>query len=392
MYKKIKSLFFLPAASGIILMISAVLGIIIANSFLADFYFSILEEYIGGLSILHWINDGLMAVFFLYVGLELKREFLVGELATNAQRILPGAAAIAGLTMPAFIYYLFNKNSFDAMSGWAIPAATDIAFALGILALLGNRIPLSLKIFLTALAIIDDLAVIVIIAVFYTNNINLSYLLGASLSIVFLIFLNFKNITRPYLYVLGGLVLWVMIFKSGVHATLAGVILALTIPLNQVKNISHGESPLITWEHRLSHWVSFFIIPIFGLANAGVSFSELDLSMLIHPVVLGITLGLFLGKQIGIFGIVYLGERMKLFKRPAGASWLQVYGVALLCGIGFTMSLFISMLAFVSPELQSLSKIGVFLGSLFSGILGYLILRFHSILTDKEPHRYSSLK
>ncbi len=378
MYKKLQYFFSLPTAGGITLMITALLGLIVANSPLSELYFTTLNSYVFGLSILHWINDALMAIFFLYVGLELKREFLVGELATNSQRILPGLAALAGLAVPAVIYYFFNKDNAAAINGWAIPTATDIAFALGILALLGSRVPISLKIFLTALAIIDDLAAIIIIAVFYTQELTLTYLLGALASLLVLIFLNWKKVTAPYLYILFGVILWFMVLKSGVHATLAGVTLALTIPLNNVKMNAKNETPLLAWEHGLSNWVSFLIIPIFGFANAGVSFAGLEFSMLANPVVLGVAFGLFFGKQIGIFGLVYLGEKLKLFKRPTGATWIQVYGVALLCGIGFTMSLFISMLAFTAPELQDFGKIGVFLGSLLSGVLGYLILRFNS--------------
>lgn len=377
MYKKIQYFFSLPTAGGITLMISALLGLIIANSPLSETYFSVLNSYIAGLSILHWINDAFMAIFFLYVGLELKREFLIGELATNSQRILPGLAALAGLAVPAIIYYALNRDNPAALNGWAIPTATDIAFALGIVALLGSRVPLSLKVFLTALAIIDDLAAIIIIAIFYTQELNLMYLLGAFASIVALVFLNIKRITAPSLYIILGLLLWFMVLKSGIHATLAGVALALTIPLHGTATNAKGEPPLIAWEHSLSIWVSFLIIPVFGFANAGVSFMGLNLSMLLDPIVLGVALGLFFGKQIGIFGLVYLGEKVKLFSRPTGATWLQVYGVSLLCGIGFTMSLFIGLLAFVDPNLQDLSKIGVFMGSFLSGVLGFVILRFH---------------
>lgn len=377
MYKKIQYFFSLPTAGGITLMISALLGLIIANSPLSETYFSVLNSYIAGLSILHWINDAFMAIFFLYVGLELKREFLIGELATNSQRILPGLAALAGLAVPAIIYYALNRDNPAALNGWAIPTATDIAFALGIVALLGSRVPLSLKVFLTALAIIDDLAAIIIIAIFYTQELNLMYLLGAFASIVALVFLNIKRITAPSLYIILGLLLWFMVLKSGIHATLAGVALALTIPLHGTVTNAKGEPPLIAWEHSLSVWVSFLIIPVFGFANAGVSFMGLNLSMLLDPIVLGVALGLFFGKQIGIFGLVYLGEKVKLFSRPTGATWLQVYGVSLLCGIGFTMSLFIGLLAFVDPNLQDLSKIGVFMGSFLSGVLGFVILRFH---------------
>lgn len=378
MYQKIKYFFSLPTAGGITLMLSAILGLIIANSPLSEQYFSILNSYIAGLSVLHWINDALMAIFFLYVGLELKREFISGELATNSQRILPGLAAFAGLAVPAVIYFILNKDNPTAISGWAIPTATDIAFALGIVALLGSRVPLSLKVFLTALAIIDDLAAILIIAIFYSSELNLLYLLGALGALLVLIFFNIKGITNAFCYIVVGIILWFLVLQSGIHATLAGVVLAMTIPLNNVKKNSKGETPLLAWEHGLSNWVSFLIIPLFGLANAGVSFAGLELSMLTNPIVLGVALGLFFGKQIGIFGMVFLGEKLGIFKRPAGATWLQVYGISLLCGIGFTMSLFIGMLAFASPELQDLSKIGVFIGSLISGVLGYLLLRFNS--------------
>lgn len=377
MYQKIKYFFSLPTAGGIVLMVSAILGLVVANSPFAAEYFAFLNFNIAGLSSLLWINDAFMAVFFLYVGLELKREFLNGELATNAQRILPGLAALAGLAVPAVIYFALNSGDSEAIKGWAIPTATDIAFALGIVAILGSRVPLSLKIFLTALAIIDDLAAILIIAVFYSSSLNLNYLLGAAGCLILLILCNKRGITQPLVYIIIGAVLWFLVLKSGIHATLAGVVLAMTIPLNNVKANKNGETPLIAWEHALSNWVSFLIIPIFGFANAGVSFMGTDLSMLTHPVILGVALGLFFGKQIGVFGMVFIGEKLGIFKRPAGATWLQVYGIALLCGIGFTMSLFISMLAFVQPELQDLSKIGVFLGSLISGVLGYLILRFH---------------
>ena len=377
MYQKLKYFFSLPTAGGIVLMVSAILGLVIANSPLSSAYFSFLDFNILGLSTLLWINDLLMAIFFLYVGLELKREFLNGELATNSQRILPGLAAFAGLAVPAVIYFILNRDNAEAIQGWAIPTATDIAFALGIIAILGSRVPLSLKIFLTALAIIDDLAAIIIIAVFYSSSLQLNYLLGAAVCLIILIICNKRGITQPIVYAIIGAILWFLVLKSGVHATLAGVVLAMTIPLNNVRENAKGETPLIAWEHSLSNWVSFLVIPLFGFANAGVSFAGIDLSMLSHPIVMGVSLGLFFGKQIGVFGMVFIGEKIGLFKRPNGATWLQVYGISLLCGIGFTMSLFISMLAFVKPELQDLSKIGVFLGSLVSGLLGYAILRFH---------------
>ncbi len=375
MYHSIKTFFSSAPAAGIVLMLSALLGLIFANSPMAATYFSVLHYPLGGLSTLEWINDALMAVFFLYVGLEVKREFINGELASNAQRILPGLAALAGLAVPAIIYYVLNRHNVTTVSGWAIPTATDIAFALGILALLSDRVPLSLKIFLTALAIMDDLAAIVIIAIFYSSQLHIEYLLGALMCLVALFALNKKGVTQTWAYLILGVIMWALVLKSGIHATLAGVALAMTIPLNGVKTNHHGDTPLLAWEHGLTNWVGFLVIPIFGFANAGVSFANVSLEMLSNTVVLGIALGLFVGKQIGVFGMVYIGEKIGIFKRPAGASWAQVYGIALLCGIGFTMSLFISLLAFDDPALQDLSKMGVFLGSLLSGLLGYILLR-----------------
>lgn len=378
MKQKIVHFFQSEPAAGITLMLAAALGIVAANSPFSDAYFHTLHSYIAGLSIQHWINDGLMAVFFLYVGLEVKRELLTGELNTNSKRLLPGIAALGGLAIPALIYLAFNSNSGEASNGWAIPAATDIAFALGVLALLGKHVPLSLKIFLTALAIMDDLAAIVIIALFYTANLAPLWLILAAAVIAMLTILNLKGIYRAKPYLILGALLWFFILKSGIHATLAGVLLAFTIPLRV--NDSVEEAPLLKWEHGLENWVAFLIVPIFGFANAGVSFSGFTWSVLFEPVVLGIALGLFIGKQIGIFGIVWLMHRLNLAAIPAGASWKQIYGVSLLCGIGFTMSLFIGLLAFTDPTLQDFSKVGVFLGSALSGILGYIIL------ASSKPH------
>ena len=374
MRDKIVHFFRSEPAAGIVLMVAAVLGMIMANSGAADVYFGVLKSYVAGLSVLQWVNDGLMALFFLYVGLEVKRELLEGELDTNAKRLLPSLAAFGGLAVPALIYLLINGFNSPTSKGWAIPAATDIAFALGVLALLGSRVPVSLKIFLTALAIMDDLAAIVVIAFFYTAELHTLYLLLAAVVLAALVALNLKGVLNNKPYMILGAILWFLVLKSGIHATLAGVVLALTIPLRV--NDSVKEAPLLQWEHGLSPWVAFLIVPIFGFANAGVSFASFSWAWLMEPVVLGITLGLFVGKQLGIFGLVWLLVKTGLAKLPQGANFMQLYGVSLLCGIGFTMSLFISLLAFNDPQWQDYSKVGVFIGSLLSGVLGYLVLRF----------------
>jgi NhaA family Na+:H+ antiporter len=374
MRDKIVHFFRSEPAAGIVLMVAAVLGMIMANSGAADVYFGVLKSYVAGLSVLHWVNDGLMALFFLYVGLEVKRELLEGELDTNAKRLLPSLAAFGGLAVPALIYLLINGFNSPTSKGWAIPAATDIAFALGVLALLGSRVPVSLKIFLTALAIMDDLAAIVVIAFFYTAELHTLYLLLAAVVLAALVALNLKGVLNNKPYMILGAILWFLVLKSGIHATLAGVVLALTIPLRV--NDSVKEAPLLQWEHGLSPWVAFLIVPIFGFANAGVSFASFSWAWLMEPVVLGITLGLFVGKQLGIFGLVWLLVKTGLAKLPQGANFMQLYGVSLLCGIGFTMSLFISLLAFNDPQWQDYSKVGVFIGSLLTGVLGYLVLRF----------------
>lgn len=356
-------------------MIASLLGIILANSGIAPVYFSFLETKVGPLSVLLWINDALMAFFFLYVGLEVKREMLHGQLNTNAKRFLPGIAAFFGLSVPAIIYVIFNQATPEYIRGWAIPTATDIAFALGVLALLGSRVPASLKIFLTALAIMDDLMAIVIIALFYSDSLNLMFLGGAGVLTVLLIFLNKQGYIRPISYIVPGVLLWLCVLLSGIHATLAGVVLALTIPFHGERENRH-VSPLIEWEHALSKWVTFLIVPIFGFANAGVSFGSFTPQDLLHPVVLGIAVGLFLGKQVGVWGSVRILVALKIVPMPEGATWRQIYGVALLCGIGFTMSLFVSLLAFSDATVQDEAKIGIFLGSFLSGLLGYLLLRY----------------
>ena len=382
MIKRIQVFFASEPAAGIVLMLASVLGLVLANSGVSAGYFQFLNQYVLGLSVLHWINDALMAVFFLYVGLEVKREFLSGALQTTQQRLLPGLAALAGLTVPALIFLAFNAGDAATAKGWAIPTATDIAFALGVLALLGSRVPLSMKVFLTALAIMDDLAAIVIIALFYTAQLQILYVAAAAVCLLALYGLNRRGISKTLPYaVLGGL-LWWLVLKSGVHATLAGVALALTIPLRGAQ--AREEPLLLHWEHALSPWVAFAVIPVFGFANAGVSFAAVSWSALWHPVVIGIALGLFVGKQVGVFGLVYVGEKLGWLKRPHGATWWHVYGIALLCGIGFTMSLFIALLAYTSPEWQDLSKVGVFVGSLLSGVTGYVVLRCQKPVTPSS--------
>ncbi len=360
-------------ASGIILMVAALIGIWAANSGMATVYFSTLSSYVAGMSILHWVNDGLMAVFFLYVGLEVKRELLTGELSTRQKRLLPCMAAVAGVVVPALIYIAFTYQDAQQARGWAVPAATDIAFALGVLALLGSRIPLSLKVFLTALAVIDDLIAIVIIALFYTADIQSLYLGLAALTLAALIVLNRCNVMHGLPYAVLGAFMWWFVFQSGIHATLAGVALALTLPLTN-KHDGAETGPLLAWEHGLSPWVAFLIVPVFGFANAGVSFEGFSWQQLGHPVVIGIAAGLFAGKQLGIFGMVWLAVRLGIARKPEQANWPQIYGVSVLCGIGFTMSLFIGALAFTDPAVQDLAKIGVFAGSLAAALVGFVVL------------------
>jgi NhaA family Na+:H+ antiporter len=355
-------------ASGFALIGSGVLALIVANSSLAPVYFGTLAAYVGGLSILHWINDGLMALFFLLVGLEIKRELLEGQLRVWSARAVPGIAALGGMLVPALVYIAVTWNSPAILRGWAIPAATDIAFALGVLSLFGSRVPVSLKLFLTALAILDDLGAILIIAIFYTAELSPLMLGLAVFVLAMLVGLNLAGVHRitPYV-VLGGL-LWFLVLKSGVHATVAGVLLALTIPLRRDDSESKDSvSPLHRLEHALHPWSAYAVLPIFGFANAGVALAGTSWQSLYEPVTLGVALGLFLGKQAGVFGSVWLTVRLGLARRPAQATWLQLYGVAILCGVGFTMSLFIGLLAFAQkPELETATKIGVLLGSILS--------------------------
>ena len=372
------------ALGGYVLMLAALVALIVANSPAAPYYFGALETKFGFQagpvvlkeSVLHWINDGLMAVFFLLVGLEIKREVLDGQLRGAARIVLPGIAAVGGMVLPALIYVLINAGSPETLRGWAIPAATDIAFALGILALLGSRVPTSLKVFLTALAILDDLGAIVIIALFYTSTLNTFALGMAGALLVVLFCMNRMGVLRLAPYLLIGAVLWYFVLKSGVHATLAGVALALAIPLRPQNQGDTGEySPLHALEHALHKPVALLIVPVFGFANAGVSFAGLGLATLAQPVPLGVALGLFLGKQLGVFGFAWLAIKSGLATLPRHATYTQLYGVALLCGIGFTMSLFIGALAFTDPAAVDATKIGVLTGSLASAIAGFVLLR-----------------
>ncbi len=373
--------FRLESAGGMILVAAAAAALIADNSPLSPLYDALLATpariSVGALAIdkplLLWINDGLMAVFFLLVGLELKREFLDGELSRPGQVALPAAAAAGGLLVPALIYAALNWSDATALQGWAIPSATDIAFSLGVLALLGARVPLALKVLLTTIAVADDLGAIVIIAVFYTAQLSLASLTVAAAALAALALLNRAGVTRVAAYVLVGLVLWVAVLKSGVHATLAGVALGLAVP-PKAKD-EEGHSPLRHLEHALHPWVAFGVLPAFAFANAGVSLAGLPLASLAEPVTLGIAAGLFVGKQVGIFGAIWLMVRLGLARLPEGMGWAAAYGVALLCGIGFTMSLFIGTLAFDDATRAAQLRLGVILGSLASAGGGYLVLR-----------------
>lgn len=356
----------------------ALIAIIVANSPLSSAYFAVLKVYIGPLSLLHWINDALMALFFLLVGLEIKREVLDGQLSSWSRRALPGVAALGGMVVPGLIFVGFNLSDPTALRGWAIPAATDIAFALGVLSLLGSRVPASLKIFLAALAIIDDLGAVVIIALFYTAQINVYALLGALLVLGVLRALNASGHDRLPPYLAFGALLWVFVLMSGVHATIAGVLLALMIPIRATPGkpeASPDVSPLHRLEHALHRPVAFLIVPIFGFANAGVSFDNVSFAVLGDTLAVGVAAGLLLGKLIGVFGAVALMVRAGWADLPADATWPQMLGVALLCGIGFTMSLFIGLLAFEDPAMQERVKYGILAGSAVAGIAGYVVLR-----------------
>lgn len=365
------------SAGGIVLMVAALLAMLIANSALAQSYFDTLHSYVGGLSILHWINDGLMAIFFLFVGLEIKRELVDGRLSTWDQRRLPVLAAIAGMAAPALVYLAVIGGDPDLANGWAIPAATDIAFAIGVLALLGPRAPTSLKLFLVTVAIVDDMGAVAIIALFYTSGLAVMPLVAAVAILAAMFALNRFGVRALPIYLAGFALLWFAVLLSGVHATIAGVLAAFTIPIVRTPGKPDApHSPLHRLEHALNLPVAFFIVPLFGFANAGVALGGLTMDEIFSPMPIGIAAGLFLGKQLGIFSTVWLAVRTGFAIKPRGATWLQIYAVSIICGIGFTMSLFIGGLAFSDPLLIEEAKLGTLGGSLLAAITGYALLRF----------------
>ncbi len=377
--------FQLEAASGLLLIAAAALALIINNSPLSHYYTAFLDVpvavQIGALKIakpsLLWINDGLMALFFLLIGLEVKRELLDGQLSRPSQVVLPGAAAIGGMVVPALIYWFINKDFPDAHGGWAIPMATDIAFALGVLALLGKRVPVSLKLFLMTLAIIDDLGAIIVIAVFYSSELSGVSLMLAAACLVVLIAMNRMGVVKIAPYMIVGLILWVCVLKSGVHATLAGVTLAFCIPL---RTRNSEPSPLMGIEHALHPWVAYGILPLFAFANAGVSLTGVNLHSFTHHVPIGIAAGLLIGKTVGVFGLTWIVIKTGLAALPTGANWGQLFGVAILCGIGFTMSLFVGSLAFVSgsSDYVGMDRMGILTGSILAALIGYAVTAFFS--------------
>jgi NhaA family Na+:H+ antiporter len=357
-------------------MIAAALAMIVANSPIAPLYFEALHAKLGPLSLLHWINDGLMALFFLLVGLEIKREFVDGHLARWSDRGLPIIAAAGGMAVPALVFLGIAGSTPGLARGWAIPSATDIAFAIGVIALLGSRAPTSLKLFLTTVAIVDDMGAVLIIALAYTAGISGPALLATAVLAGAMFVMNRAGVTRLWPYLLAFAGLWLAVLLSGVHATIAGVIAAMMIPLRRSPGAPDSEeSTLHRLEHCLQPWVAYAIVPLFGFANAGVSLAGIGPAQLAAPLPLGIAAGLFVGKQAGVFGSVLLAIRLGLGSRPLGASWLQLYGVSLLCGIGFTMSLFIGGLAYADPLLVDEVKIGVLMGSILSAVVGFWVLR-----------------
>ncbi|WP_440926863.1 Na+/H+ antiporter NhaA [Candidatus Pelagibacter sp.] len=387
--KPFRWFFKLEAASGLVLLFAAIIALFISNSGLADLYFDTLNKYlfIGinnfglKLSVLHWINDALMAIFFFFVTLEIKREFLQGELSNIKQALLPIIAAVGGMLIPALFYVFINYGDSETLNGWAIPSATDIAFSLGVLSLLGKRVPLSLKVFLTALAIIDDLGAIVIIALFYSGDLSIKYLTLMLLAFIVLLLINKFNIKKFLPYLVVGLFLWDFTHNSGIHATIAGVLLAMTIPHRKKEK---DFSLLIKIEHAISPYVAFGIMPLFAFANAGVSLDGLSFASLLDKVPLGIVLGLFLGKQLGVFVFSYISIKLKVAQMPNDTSWYNFYGVGVLTGIGFTMSLFVGNLAFVeNMQYMDGVKIGVLTGSLLSTLFGYFLI----LLTPNKPSK-----
>ncbi len=375
-----KWFFKLEAASGLVLLISAVLALLISNSNFSDLYFDTLNQYlfIGinnfglKLSVIHWINDALMAIFFFFVTLEIKREFIQGELSNVKQALLPIIAAVGGMLVPALFYIVVNYQDPETINGWAIPSATDIAFSLGVLSLLGSRVPVSLKVFLTALAIIDDLGAILIIAIFYSGDLSIKYLVLMLLAFIFLLIFNKFDIKKFVPYLVVGVLLWDFTHNSGIHATIAGVLLALTIPHRKKEK---DFSLLLKVEHAISPYVAFGIMPLFAFANAGVSLEGLSFSSLLNKVPLGILLGLFIGKQLGVFLFSYISIKFKVAKMPNNSNWINFYGVGILTGIGFTMSLFVGNLAFIdNTQYMDGVKIGVLTGSLLSTLAGYFLI------------------
>ncbi len=392
LFKPLLKFIRMESSAGIILFLGAVLAMIVDNSplrhYYHDFFSMPMSFHLGVVElskpVLLWVNDGLMAIFFLLVGLEIKREIVSGELSNIRNTSLPIIAALGGVIVPGLIYVLFNYHSSANLVGWAIPTATDIAFSLGILSLLGRRVPITLKVFLTALAIFDDIAAILIIAVFYTSHISY-FLLGiAALLVLLMIVLNRLRVTNYAPYFIIGFILWVCILKSGVHATLAGIIIAMVIPSKPRK--ADSPSPALVLEHQLHPWVAYLILPIFAFANSGVSFAGVSVGHFFHPVCVGIFAGLFIGKQIGVWLFSFLSIQLGVSPKPKGMTWLNLYGVSLLAGVGFTMSLFIGSLAFTeNPDFYlPLERVGVISGSLLSGLLGYLVLRVSVYLYEKK--------
>lgn len=394
----IQKFFQMSAAGGILLAISAVLALIVANSSLYPYYDYILHDITFRIGfddindtfdheirkpLLLWVNDGFMAIFFLLVGLEIKREVVSGELSTRSRALLPAIAAVGGMVVPALIYAYINWDNPENLRGWAIPAATDIAFALGILSLLGTRAPIRLKVLLTAIAIIDDIGAILIIAVFYTADIAFAPMVFAYAALVIMFMMNNRNVSNIAPYILVGTILWVAVLKTGVHATLAGVVTAFFIPMTCSRDKNY--SPLKNLEHALHPWVAFFILPLFAFANAGVPFHDVSFKSFLDPVTLGIILGLVVGKQVGIFSLLWLSIKLGISPMIKGLSWIHLYAVSVLCGVGFTMSLFIGMLAFEDIEHQAAIRLGVLTGSIISATLGYLLIYYAPQAQDPEP-------
>ena len=388
--RRIQEFFKLESAGGIVLIVSAALAMIMTNSGAATFYGHLLHADLGifigdagfSKSLLHWINDGLMAIFFFLVGLEIKRELLGGHLSTRQSAMLPALAAVGGMAAPALIYVAVNQGNPELLRGWAIPSATDIAFALGILSLLGSRVPVALKVLLTAIAVIDDLGAVLIIAFFYTHGLSVPALAAAAALIALLAVMNRLGVGRTLPYLLVGVLLWAAVLQSGVHATLAGVMTALFIPFRTPA----GKNLIAPLEHKLHPWVAFMIMPVFAFANAGVSLAGVSFSDVLAPLPLGIILGLVIGKQAGIFLTILAAVKAGLCRLPQGTTWPQIYGLSALCGIGFTMSLFIGTLAFASPEYAAPVRMGVLGGSIISAIFGYTLMRLCTNKTTNFKH------